>query len=182
MAPGGPFRSFAGARLKLIARYRDEEIPLEVERHGGSYRVKLGDRWIAVDLVAAGGLRSLRLEDGTQISLAHHREGTIHHITIGAARLDVEIVDPLALRRKSGDDHLGDSGIINALMPGRIARVLVEKGAVVTRGTGLLVLEAMKMEQAMLAPFDGVVAELKAKVGGQVSEGTMLVRVEKGEE
>jgi 3-methylcrotonyl-CoA carboxylase alpha subunit len=37
----------------------------------------------------------------------------------------------------------------------------------------------MKMEQAMLAPFDGIVAELKASVGGQVTEGTALVRVEK---
>lgn len=163
--------------MKLIARYRDEEIPLEVERHGGSYRVKLGDRWIAVDLVAAGGLRSLRLEDGTQISLAHHREGTIHHITIGAARLDVEIVDPLALRRKSGDDHLGDSGIINALMPGRIARVLVEKGAVVTRGTGLLVLEAMKMENEIPAPADGVVDEIFVQAGDTVESGAPLLHL-----
>jgi 3-methylcrotonyl-CoA carboxylase alpha subunit len=52
----------------------------------------------------------------------------------------------------------------------------------VTKGQKLLVLEAMKMEQAMLAPFDGIVAELKASVGGQVSEGAMLARVEKAED
>ena len=40
----------------------------------------------------------------------------------------------------------------------------------------------MKMEQAMLAPFDGVVADLRASVGAQVSEGTALVRVEKENE
>ena len=110
-------------------------------------------------------------------SLAHHREGTTHQITIGASRLDVEIVDPLALRRKRGDDHLGDSGIIKALMPGRIARVLVEKGAEVRRGTGLLVLEAMKMENEIPAPADGVVDEIFVKAGDTVEGGADLLHL-----
>jgi len=163
--------------LKLIARYRDEETPIEIERHGGSYRVKLGDRWVTADLVAAGGVRSLRLEDGTQFALAHHRVGTTHQITIGAMRLDVEIIDPLTVRRKSGDDHLGDSGIIKALMPGRIARVLVEKGSEVRRGEGLLVLEAMKMENEIPAPADGVVDEIFVKPGDTVEGGADLVHL-----
>ena len=159
------------------ARYRDEEIPLEVERHGNTYRVRIGERWIVADLITAGGLRSLRLEDGTQFLLAHHREGTTHQITIGASRVDVEIVDPLALRRKHGADHLGDSGIIKALMPGRIARVLVEKGAEVQRGTGLLVLEAMKMENEIPAPADGVVDEIFVKAGDTVEGGADLLHL-----
>jgi biotin carboxyl carrier protein len=163
--------------LRFVARYRDEELPLEVERHGGSYRVRLGERWVVADLVAAGALQSLRLEDGRQVMLAHHREGTTHQITIGASHLEIEIVDPLALRRKSGDDHLGDSGIIKALMPGRIARVLVEKGAAVTRGTGLLVLEAMKMENEIPAPADGIVDEIFVKAGDTVEGGADLVHL-----
>lgn len=159
------------------ARYRDEEIPLEVERHGSTYRVKVGERWIVADLITAGGLRSLRLEDGTQFLLTHHREGTTHQITIGASQFDVEIVDPLALRRKRGDDHLGDSGIIKALMPGRIARVLVEKGAEVRRGTGLIVLEAMKMENEIPAPADGVVDEIFVKPGDTVEGGADLLHL-----
>lgn len=163
--------------MRLIARYLDEDIPLEVERHGSSYRVKLGERWVTADLVAAGGLRSLRLEDGTQFALSHHREGTTHQITIGALRMEVDIVDPLALRRKSGDDHLGDSGIIKALMPGRIARVLVEKGATVQRGTGLLVLEAMKMENEIPAPADGIVDEIFVQAGDTVEGGADLLHL-----
>jgi len=49
----------------------------------------------------------------------------------------------------------------------------------VAAGQRLLVLEAMKMEQALLAPFDGIVAELSAEAGGQVTEGTVLARIEK---
>jgi Biotin carboxyl carrier protein len=163
--------------LRFVARYRDEEIPLDVERHGSSYRVKLGDRWVIADLVAAGGVHSLRLEDGRQYSLMHHREGTMRQITLGASRLDFDIVDPLALRRTSGDDHLGASGIIKAPMPGRIARVLVEKGASVQRGAGLLVLEAMKMENEIPAPADGVVDEIFVKAGDTVEGGADLLHL-----
>jgi biotin carboxyl carrier protein len=163
--------------LIFNARYRDEEIPLEVERHGSTYRVRIGERWIVADLIAVGGLRSLRLENGTQFLLAHHREGTMHQITIRASRVDIEIVDPLALRRKRGDDHLGDSGIIKALMPGRISRVLVEKGAEVRRGTGLLVLEAMKMENEIPAPADGVIDEIFVKAGDTVEGGADLLHL-----
>lgn len=163
--------------MRFIARYRDEETALEVERHGSSYRVRLGDRWVTADLVAAGGVYSLRLEDGRQFSLVHHREGTTTQITIGASRLDIEIVNPLALRRKSGDDHLGASGVIKAPMPGRIARVLVEKGASVQRGVGLLVLEAMKMENEIQAPVDGTVEEIFVKPGDTVEGGAGLVHI-----
>jgi biotin carboxyl carrier protein len=172
-----PARRTPGARLIFIARYRDEETTLEVERHGSSYRVKIGDRWIAADLVAAGGLHSLRLDDGRQFALQHHRDGATRQITIGASRLDIEIIDPLALRRKGGDDHLGASGIIKAPMPGRIARVMVEKGAAVQRGAGLLVHEAMKMENEIPAPADGIVDEIFVTAGDTVESGADLLHL-----
>ena len=55
----------------------------------------------------------------------------------------------------------------------------VTQGQVVRRGEILLVLEAMKMENALVAPFDGVVAELNARLGASVTEGVVLARVEK---
>ena len=66
-------------------------------------------------------------------------------------------------------------------MPGRITAVEVAAGDSVTKGQRLVTLEAMKMEHGLTAPFDGVVAELNAAPGAQVSEGTVLVRVEKAE-
>jgi 3-methylcrotonyl-CoA carboxylase alpha subunit len=63
-------------------------------------------------------------------------------------------------------------------MPGRIIAVEVAAGESVTKGQKLVTLEAMKMEHTLTAPFDGAVAELNAAAGGQVSEGTLLVRVE----
>ena len=69
------------------------------------------------------------------------------------------------------------SGAITAPMPGRIVSIEVGEGAAVTAGQKLVVLEAMKMEQALVAPFDGIVSELRVQAGAQVGEGTLLVRI-----
>ncbi|KQU53101.1 methylcrotonoyl-CoA carboxylase [Sphingomonas sp. Leaf339] len=69
------------------------------------------------------------------------------------------------------------NGTIRAPMPGRIVSIDVAEGDTVTKGQTLLVLEAMKMEQALIAPFDGIVATLTAEQGGQVVEGAMLAEV-----
>jgi 3-methylcrotonyl-CoA carboxylase alpha subunit len=63
-------------------------------------------------------------------------------------------------------------------MPGKVTSVDVAVGKQVTKGQRLLTLEAMKMEHGLVAPFDGVVAELNATAGTQVQVDALLVRVE----
>jgi 3-methylcrotonyl-CoA carboxylase alpha subunit len=72
-------------------------------------------------------------------------------------------------------------GILLSPMPGRVISVEVRQGDRVAKGQKLLTLEAMKMEHSLTAPFEGVVAQLEAAEGAQVSEGTLLARVEKGD-
>ena len=164
--------------MKFIARHGENEVEVEVERHGGGYRVRLGDRWIEAELVDAGGVvRSLRLEDGTQFSLIHHREGDRHEITLAGTTIPVEIIDPLANRRRRNDDEMSSGGVVKALMPGRVVRVLVTKGDTVPKGAGLLILEAMKMENEIQAPVAGVVDEIFVNVGDSVEGGADLVHI-----
>ncbi|HEV2365224.1 MAG TPA: biotin carboxylase N-terminal domain-containing protein [Caulobacteraceae bacterium] len=73
---------------------------------------------------------------------------------------------------------LAGDGIVRSPMPGRIAQVAVRVGEAVCAGQTLVVLEAMKMEHALAASLDGVVAELLVEPGRQVGEGALLVRVE----
>jgi 3-methylcrotonyl-CoA carboxylase alpha subunit len=81
-------------------------------------------------------------------------------------------------RAQPGSGGLGaHDGEIEAPMPGRVTAVEVAQGDNVTKGQRLLTLEAMKMEHALVAPFDGTVAELNAAPGQQVSEGTVLVKI-----
>ena len=78
----------------------------------------------------------------------------------------------------TGGGHSAHDGDILAPMPGKVIAVDVAEGDAVTAGQRLLVLEAMKMEHALTAPFDGMVAELTVCEGSQVQVEALLVRVE----
>jgi 3-methylcrotonyl-CoA carboxylase alpha subunit len=74
------------------------------------------------------------------------------------------------------------NGAVVSPMPGIVSAVNVTVGDAVARGQRLLVVEAMKMEHALLAPFAGTVASLHAELGQHVTEGALLARVEAKQE
>jgi acetyl/propionyl-CoA carboxylase alpha subunit len=69
-------------------------------------------------------------------------------------------------------------GALETPMPGRVIRVAVEPGQRVARGDVLLIVEAMKMENALRAPRDGRVKAVSARVGEMVNPGVVLVELE----
>jgi acetyl/propionyl-CoA carboxylase alpha subunit len=74
------------------------------------------------------------------------------------------------------DGGVGD-GSVRAPMPGKVTQLSVKAGETVVKGQPLLTLEAMKMEHALTAPFDGTVDEVAAVLGAQVTEGSVLVKL-----
>ena len=87
-----------------------------------------------------------------------------------------------ALESRGSGAAAAGSGAILAPMPGKVIAVDVAEGDRVTAGQRLMVLEAMKMEHALTAPFDGTVTELTATEGGQVQVEAVLCVVEPAEE
>ncbi|HUP50444.1 MAG TPA: biotin/lipoyl-containing protein [Thermoanaerobaculia bacterium] len=165
--------------MKLIARHEGNDIEVEVQRLGSGHRVRLGRRWVEANLVDAGRfVRSLRLEDGTQFSLVHHRDGDTHEITLAGSNVKIGIIDPLSLKRRRREDEGGGAGIVKALMPGRVVRILVREGEAVRKGAGLLILEAMKMENEIRCPADGVVGRILVSAGQTVEGGAELLHIE----
>ena len=88
---------------------------------------------------------------------------------------DITIIDPRRLRgsRTAGADHTGAAQIVSP-MPGKIVRVLVEVGAEVEAGAGVVVVEAMKMQNEMKSPKSGVVVSVNAEAGATVNAGDVL--------
>lgn len=84
---------------------------------------------------------------------------------------------PPSANRTRGAGNTSDGSVVSP-MPGRVVAVEVKLGDTVSRGQRIFVLEAMKMEQALIAPFDGVVADLNVEIGALVGEGIVLARVE----
>ena len=81
-------------------------------------------------------------------------------------------------RHDGGTHHSAHDGDILSPMPGKIIAVEVAAGDAVTKGQKLLTLEAMKMEHSLVAPFDGVVAELNAVAGAQAQVEALLARID----
>jgi 3-methylcrotonyl-CoA carboxylase alpha subunit len=75
-------------------------------------------------------------------------------------------------------DHLDGDGTVTAPMHGKVLAIFVEKGVSVSKGERVAVVEAMKMEHALLAPAEGIVSEICAQVGAQVAEGTRILTIE----
>ena len=100
-----------------------------------------------------------------------HQNDELHVFSHGRHRV-LTLVDIIA---QSGQ-HEAAGGKLTAPMPGKVIAVSAVAGAKVTRGAALMVMEAMKMEHTIVAPADGIVAEVLYAVGDQVAEGAELVR------
>ncbi|NDJ59876.1 MAG: biotin/lipoyl-binding protein [Chloroflexi bacterium] len=95
-------------------------------------------------------------------------------IAAGRGQYDLTIHD---LEAVAGARGRGD-GRVKAPIPGLITRVLVEPGETVTAGQPIAMLEAMKMENELRAPTDGVVAALHVSVGQSVVRSEVLAEIE----
>jgi acetyl/propionyl-CoA carboxylase alpha subunit len=113
-----------------------------------------------------------------EVILGASNEGTGNEILVNGRVLSVEIFDPRGMRgRRAAGTALGRQDIA-APMPGKVVRVLVAPGDAVEAGQGLIVVEAMKMQNEMKSPKEGRVAEVRATTGATVSAGQVLVVIE----
>ena len=142
---------------------------LEYRREGGA---ALERQYSAVQ--AGDGTWSV-LIDGRSYALMILGPG---EVSVNGRVFHVDVFDPRELRgRRGGADGSGPQAL-TAPMPGRVIRVLVEPGQEVAAGQGLIVVEAMKMQNEMKAPRAGRVASVKAEAGATVSGGDILMVIE----
>jgi acetyl/propionyl-CoA carboxylase alpha subunit len=120
------------------------------------------------------GVMSL-LIDGRQYRCVLDGEGVV----IGGRRFEFEVEDPRSLqdRRGAGGGAEGPRPV-KAPMPGRVVRLLVSVGDAVEEGQGVVVIEAMKMQNELKSPKAGRVVRVGAAVGDTVGSGDVLIVVE----
>jgi len=97
-------------------------------------------------------------------------------VVVDGRRFEIEVRDPRRLTRKAGGATDGVQAVA-APMPGKIVRVLAAIGDEVKLGQGLLVVEAMKMQNEMKAPRAGKVLSMSAKAGATVAAGEVLAKI-----
>lgn len=151
------------------------------EKSEGVYEVVLDGQVHTVD--------ALPLDHGGVSLIVDHASYSVEMEEIGDGKVNVlvrdqvftiELLDERRLRMRLAGGRFSLEGpqTVTAPMPGKVVRVLVSPGQEVKEGEGLLVVEAMKMENELGSPKDGTVKEIHVQEGASVEGGAKLVVVE----
>jgi biotin carboxyl carrier protein len=165
--------------VRLEAELDGRGIPLEVTETGGRYRVRIGDEVVDVDARrTAGGLWSLLVDGASAVAEVAETDGG-WLVTVGGEQYRIAIEDETRylLRTHGGTGHPSGQ-VVKAPMPGRVVLVEVVPGQAVQPGDGLVILEAMKMENEFKASAAGTVREVRVRVGQAVNPGDVMVVIE----
>jgi biotin carboxyl carrier protein len=151
----------------------------EVDLRGDAARVDGDVVHAALHAMPGSPLQVLTTPEGMETyALARQDGGWIVHA--GGEVWDAQVVDERTRRLREvtgGGRTAGAHLAVKAPMPGRVVRVEVEVGSQVRQGQGLVVLEAMKMENELTSSLAGRVSAIHVQAGAAVAKGTVLVDV-----
>lgn len=153
---------------------------VEVVRDGEAWRVCVDGRQYHVDLAPVDAESRSLLIDGGHSEVSVHLENPGEFLvtsSFGSGLVRVMDLLEYAARQATPQPPDRGTGVVTAYMPGRVAAILIETGQAVSAGEGLVVLEAMKMENEITAEHDGVVGKILVAVGDAVEGGDPLVEV-----
>jgi pyruvate carboxylase subunit B len=162
--------------VKYIVTVAGREVEVEVDGE----RVTVGGQVVRAALGRVPGtpLRQLSV-DGRPETLVMQPSGRGQWaVGMRGERWEVEVMDERTRHIRSltgGADRQRGAGALRAPMPGLVVRVLVQPGQAVSRGGGVVVLEAMKMENELKAAADGTVKTVRVGTGEPVEKGQVLV-------
>ena len=162
--------------MKLIAELNSEKHQLEIKRDGEKVFASVDDRHYE--------LEASEVEPDVYLFKFNHQIYQIYVspngiANVGNRQFEIGISDPKRLRGSSkAGEQAGGAAEVKTAMPGKVVRILVEQGMEVKQGDGIMVVEAMKMQNEMKAPKDGVVKEIRALTGATVNAGDILAVIE----
>ncbi len=152
---------------------------VSARREGDGWVVDLDGREIAVDagLPRPGVVHVVR--GGTSSDAVMTRTDAGWDVTLDGVRHRLAVVDERrkALAALTGEGAGGGTQVISTSMPGKVVALLVAEGDEVEAGQGVVVIEAMKMENELRASGPGVVQAIPVAVGDAVEGGAELVRI-----
>jgi biotin carboxyl carrier protein len=149
---------------------------VELERDGESWRIKLDGEPVSADAAEIVMNTLSILLDGKTYEFHVRPSGDgLLKLQTGTQEFTAEVIEPRAWsgRRHGGIEAEGRQQVV-APMPGKVIRVLVRAGETVGAGQGLLVVEAMKMQNEVRSPKSGTVERVLVKEGQPVNAGDTL--------
>ena len=167
--------------MKYTAILNGEERELEIiRRDAHSYVVSVEGQSHEVDARSCGvDLMSILIDDHSY-DISYSFDGDMVHLNFWNQYFNIEVLDERKMRRRKVRSSLDMSGpeILKTSMPGKVVKVLVGEGDSVASGDGVIIIEAMKMENVIQCRNDGVVRKIAVKAGEAIEGGTVLVEID----
>lgn len=167
--------------MKLFAEHEGEQHEIEIKTDGLKVYARIGEREYEVEAREVEPNTYLFNLGGKifECYVAPKNAAGVNRVRQGTITFDLKLSDPKRLRgaQAFGGAAEGTAQIVTQ-MPGKVVRVVVEQGAEVKQGDSVIVVEAMKMQNEMKAPKDGVVKEIRAEAGATVNAGDVLAVIE----
>ena len=140
---------------------------------------RLDGREIVVDAVQTGAGTLSLVIDGKSFEIRREKEGEIQQLGVRGKKYDVTLQDARSLksRKRTGSADAGPLRL-TASMPGKVVRVLAKEGDVLNAGMGIVVVEAMKMQNELRSPKEGTLKKMLAREGMNVNAGDVLAVLE----
>jgi biotin carboxyl carrier protein len=158
-----------------------ETVRVELREAGeGLYDVTLDGETVRVDAVKSGKTIYSIIEAGQQFeAMVDERDGARFDVTVRGQLFHLEAVDERTkLLSEAGSARATGPETIAAEMPGKIVKVDAAVGDTVVEGQGVVIVEAMKMENEIPSPMDGIITEVSVAAGDTVESGSPLFTVE----
>lgn len=167
--------------MKLTANINNETREIDVRREGDKVFATVGECSYELDAHVTAANTYLFKLDG-KIYECYVSPGSTDGqttVSVGANSYEFSLTDPKRLSHAGGAGALGDGAAeIKTQMPGKVVKILVAVGDEVAAKDGVIIVEAMKMQNEMKAPKDGHVKEIRFAEGETVNAGDVLVVIE----
>jgi biotin carboxyl carrier protein len=165
--------------MKLKAVIDDHERDLVITLKDKNVVAEVNGRGYQLQLSGSENSNYL-LFNGTQVyECAVSPRSSGFDVTIRGKTYRINLIDPRRLRiDEDSDRHQHGTAEIIAQMPGKVVRVLAQAGQQISAGEGIMVVEAMKMQNEMKSPRPGVVVSINVQAGDTVEAGAILALID----
>ena len=171
--------------MRYTIEHNDSLTEVEIhELSPGQFQIRLGDRppVLVEGFVRNGMVHLLHERDSHMVRIGHGPNLTYAHNR--GEESELTVLDARAARRRNRERsaNMGSGNLtIKSPMPGRIVKVMVELGQFVSAGQGVVIVEAMKMENELRAETDGIVDSIEVNADDRVEGNAILVRLKASE-
>ncbi len=167
--------------MKLQAEINDQKHEVEIKREDRRVFAEVDGRQYELEASEPEPGIFLFKHEGRvyEASVTQAKKGAPTHVRVGADEFEIRIIDPKRLRGSGKDtEHADGLAEITTAMPGKVVRLLVAAGDEVEKGAGIMVVEAMKMQNELKAPKAGTVKDVRVAEGDTVAASDILATIE----